>query len=211
MSRSLVTGLKAQRRPLLVLILISVTLLLVACSSDDDDASTDSSNSGSVSGEPTSASDGADGGGDDGGSSDGEIDACSILLPEDVEAEIGVAPEPSADPIGPFQSCGYFETLTSFVQFQVCRCLSGSQFDDSAKAGAETLELELKEIDGIGDKAYWYGGILWVQKGDIAFNLWISKAAYYEDDGTALEGEALDEVSLPDTQALAVKLLSRLP
>jgi hypothetical protein len=199
---------QAHRYWLLVAVVALASVLLVGCGGgDDDDPSGDSGDGGSATTEPTSST-----GGDGGGSSgDGEIDACSILLPEDVEAEIGVVPEPDNQPVGPFQSCGYFDSLTNFVQFQVCRCLSGSQFDDSAKAGADVLEIELKEIDGIGDKAYWFGGILWVQRGDIAFNLWISKAAYFEDDGTALEGEALDEVSLPDTQALAEKLLSRLP
>jgi hypothetical protein len=196
------------RLPLLVVsVLLVVTL--VACSSSDD-IDPPSGDGGSTDAAATSGpSEG--GGGDDADGEGGEIDACSVLLPEDVEAEIGVVPEPNADPVGPFQNCIYFDTGNSFVQFQVCYCLTGSQFEESAEAGAEALELELKEVDGVGDKAYWYAGILWVQRGDLAVSVWISKPSYYAADGTALEGEALDAVALPETQALAQKLLSRIP
>jgi len=182
---------------------VCLALALAACSSSDDSGSSGSGGGDdSTSAQPTSAT-------DNGGGS-GDYDACSILTPEDVQAEIGTAPEPNGAPVGPFSSCGYFDTATNFVQFQICDCLPGSQFNDSAKSAAEALETEVKPVDGVGDKAYWYAGLLWVQKGDAAFNLWISKAGYYAADGSALEGDALEAVSLPDEKALALKLLDRL-
>jgi hypothetical protein len=192
-------------RLFLVLGGFALVLALAGCGGDDNDTPEDAGGSESTGTEATPA----DGTGD-GGGSDAEFDACSILTPEDVEAEIGSAPVPNDAPVGPYASCGYFDTLTNFVQFQVCECLTGSQFDDSSKAGAEALGVDLKPVDGVGDKAYWYAGILWAQKGDVSISVWISKASYFEDDGTALEGEALEALSLPDETALAVKLLERI-
>jgi hypothetical protein len=195
-------------RVFLLAAVLALAALLAGCSSTDDvggsdsgDATSSAQTSPAVDETPNASS---NSGGD-------EVDACAILLPQDVEAEIGVAPPPSSDPVGQFQSCGYFDTGTTFVQFQACRCLTGSQFDDSAKAGADALEVELKEVEGVGDKAYWYAGILWVTRGDVSFNLWISKPSYYTADGTALDGDALDAVAIPDAKALALTLLGRLP
>jgi hypothetical protein len=203
--------LNACPRPIRFLVLAAcavIAIALIACSSTDDVDSGLAGDGGPADATATSEPDGAGDG--EASGSEAEIDACGVLLPEDVEAEIGVSPAPNADPVGLFQNCIYFDTATTFVQFQACRCLQGSQFDDSAKAGAEALELELTEVDDVGDKAYWYGGILWVQRGDLSFSVWISKPSYYADDGAPLEGEALDAVALPETKALAVKLLSRI-
>jgi hypothetical protein len=192
---------------LLFAAVLVLAALLFACSSSDDDDGGGSGGSSATDSQPTAT---ASGDSSSGGSSDAEIDACSILLPEDVEAEIGATPEPQPSTAGPFQSCAYFDTATNFVQFQACHCLQGDQFDDAARAGAEALEANLIQVDGVGDKAYWYAGLLWVQSGDVTFNLWISKAAYFEADGTALEGDALDAVALPDAKALAETLLGRM-
>jgi hypothetical protein len=196
-------------RAFLLATVLAFAALLAGCSSSDD---TDGSGTGGATATDQPSQPDADDDEDESSSADaGEIDACSILLPEDVEAELGVLPPPSADPVGQFQSCGYFETGTTFVQFQTCRCLSLSQFEDTAEAGATALEVELQEVDGVGDKAYWYAGILWVQSGDVSFNVWISKPSYYTADGTALEGDELDAVALPEARALALTLLGRLP
>ena len=202
----------ACKRVLVSLACLSLALMLVACSSSDDAGDSDASggSGGSPASEGTAEPEDEDG--DEGsGASGGEIDACAILLPEDVEALLGSVPEAADDPVGPFSSCGYYDTLTSFVQLQVCRCLPGEQFDRSVESGADFLEVEAEPVEGIGDKAYWFGGILWVQQGDVAMNLWLSRSEYFEADGTALEGDALKEVSLPDTRELALELLSRLP
>lgn len=191
-----------------LVVAMMVLVLLASCSSSDDSGGADTSNS-TNSEQASPAAD--DTPGASANSEADEIDACSILLAEDVEAQIGVVPTPSTDPVGQFQSCGYFETGTTFVQFQVCRCYTLEQFKESAKAGAEVLDAELTEVEGVGDEAYWYGGILWVQSGDVAFNLWISKPAYFAEDGTALKGDELDAVALPDARALGQTLVGRLP
>jgi hypothetical protein len=202
---------QAHRYWLLVAAVALAGVLFVGCGGDDGDSPPDGGGGGGTpnAGSASEPSPAAEGNSSEAGSG-GELAACDLLTPEDVEALIGVAPEPDTQPVGPFQVCAYWDTMTNFVQFQVCRCLSGSEFDASAEAGADALGIEIEEVDGIGDKAYWFSGILWVQSGDIAFNLWISRAAYYTSDGTALEGDALKDVSLPDTQALAQTILDRL-
>ena len=200
----------SRNRLILTLAFLSFALALAGCSSSED------GDSGSSAGGATPATDQTaepehEEGDEGSGGSDGEIDACGILRPEDVEALIGSAPEPADDPVGPFQSCGYYDTLTSFVQLQVCRCLPGDQFDQAVESGADFLELEAVPVEGIGDKAFWFAGILWVQQGDVAMNLWLSRSEYFSADGTALEGDALDEVALPDARELALELLGRLP
>jgi hypothetical protein len=119
---------------------------------------------------------------------------------------------PAADktPVGPFKICAYYATLTNFVQLQVCNCLHGDQFDDSVESGADFLEVEAEPVSGVGDKAFWLEGILWVQQGDIAFNLWLSTRESYAPDGTALEGDALQLAALPKTRALALRIIDRL-
>lgn len=200
------------KRVLVSSVCLSLALALIACSSSDDVGDTDASgdSGGSPASEETAGPEDEDGD-EGGGASSGEIDACAILLPEDVEALLGSVPEAADDPVGPFSSCGYYDTLTSFVQLQVCRCLQGEQFDRSVETGADFLEVEAEPVEGIGDKAYWFGGILWVQQGDVAMNLWLSRSEYFEADGTALEGDALTDVALPDARELALELLSRLP
>jgi hypothetical protein len=138
------------------------------------------------------------------------LDACALLPEEDVRALLGNLPEAATDPVGPFQTCSYYDTMTNFVQFQVCDCLHGSEFDASVKSGSGFLEVDAEPISGIGEKAYWFGGILWVQQGDTTFNLWISAKDFFEEDGTALEGDALDEAALPPARDLALKILGRL-
>jgi hypothetical protein len=181
---------------------LALAVLLAACGSSDD-SNSPSSDDSSTGPQPTSAS-------TDGGDSGSNVDACSILTQEDVQAEIGTAPVPNGSPVGPFSSCGYFDTATSFVQLQICDCYSDSQFDDAAKSSAAVFETEPIPVDGVGDKAYWLEGILWIKSGDHTLNLWISKADYFAADGTAMEGPDLEAAALPDTKALALKVLDRL-
>ena len=183
---------------------------LAACSgSDDDDTQEDATGGVTVTSARPSPESTAGAGGNT-RPPGAEIDACSLLLPEDIEPLIGAAPEPNDDPAGPFATCSYWETSSAFVQFQVCRCLGGDEFDRSLESGAATLGVKLEEVAGLGDKAYWMEGILWVQQGDVVMNLWISRPAYFEADGTALGGDDLEGVALPDAQALALTVLGRI-
>jgi hypothetical protein len=185
----------------LLVVSFALAVMLAACSSSDD-----SSSSGSGDGSPAAQSTASAGGGGSGAA----IEACGILTAQDVEGEIGASPSPNDTPVGPFSSCGYFDTATNFVQLQVCDCYSDSQFDDAAKSSAALFETEPTPVDGVGDKAYWLEGILWIKSGGHTLNLWISKADFFAADGTALEGADLEAVALPDTKALALKLLDRL-
>lgn len=182
---------------------LAVALALSACGGGGDNGDAEGDEAG-----PTQA---ATVSGGAGGQASRTLAACTLVTKQDVEALIGSpAPDPDTSPVGPFQSCAYYKSLTSFVQFQVCRCLSGSEFDSSVESGAEFLEVEAKRVSGIGDKAYWLEGILWVQKGDVAFNVWVSTPQFFKSDGEALEGAALEGVALPVTRELAQKVLSRL-
>jgi hypothetical protein len=149
-----------------------------------------------------------------GGRQSGPIEACSLVTEAEAEALLGGdVGDTQKTPAGPFQSCGYYSAsgLLNFVQVQACRCLSGNQFDSSMRSGAETLGVTAKPVSGIGDKAYWLEGILWVQEGDYAINIWISAPGVSAENGEQLRGDALERKALPKHMELAQKALSRLP
>ncbi|HXH22161.1 MAG TPA: hypothetical protein VNN10_09030 [Dehalococcoidia bacterium] len=142
------------------------------------------------------------------------VDACALVTRAEAEALLGSAvADTQKGPVGPFQSCGYYSSagVFDFVQVQACRCLGGNQFDASARAGGEALGVTVKPVAGVGDKAYWLNGILWVQKGPYAVNLWISTAALTREGGQALQGEALERKALPKHIEVAQRVLARLP
>jgi hypothetical protein len=152
--------------------------------------------------------------GQGGRTSSGPIDACAHITEAAAEALLGGdVGDTQKTPAGPFQSCGYYAAsgLLNFVQVQACRCLQGSQFDASMRSGAEALGVTAKPVSGVGDKAYWLEGILWVQKGDYAINLWISAPSVSAEGGQQLEGEALERKALPRHVEVAKQALSRLP
>jgi len=168
--------------------------------------------------------DGGDGGGSGGGESGGPaqgpsggsgggsaaIDACALITKAEAEALLGSASEdPKKDVAGPFQTCGYYSQsgILDFVQVQYCSsCLPGGQFDTSMKSGAQALGIEAKPVSGLGDKAYWLGGILWVQKGRYVINIWLATP-----DFRGLEGSALEAKALPVHTDVARKVLTRIP
>jgi hypothetical protein len=189
---------------------VLAVLGLVACGGGDDEApggnvgiTVTAESPTEPAGEATSP-----GGGATGAAAD--FDACNLLLPEDVEPLIGSTPEPTDDPVGPFATCSYWDTSSSFVQFQICRCLPGDELEQSREAGAAALGVEVAPVEGTGERAFWLEGILWVQQGDVVFNLWISRPAYFQPDGSSLAGEELEAVALPDTRQLAQTLLERI-
>ena len=101
-------------------------LILAACSSTEDVGPEGPAGTPipAETPEPEDETGGSENGEEDGGDGE-EIDACAILRPEDVQPLIGSTPQAASEPIGPFQSCSYFDTATNFVQMQVCRCLQG--------------------------------------------------------------------------------------
>jgi len=185
---------------------------LAACGGDDDGVRSPTGTPGpgvTVTG-PATTSGSSSGTAGNPAPPESDIDACSLLLPEDVEPLIGATPEPADEPIGPLATCSYWASAASFVQFQVCRCLSADEMAQSLEVGATALGVEAKELAGIGDRAYWLEGILWAQAGDVTINLWISRPAYFAADGTALGGEELEVAALPDAEALAQTVLGRI-
>ena len=149
--------------------------------------------------------------GGDGGQVSGEIDPCDLVTQEEAETLVGHSlPEPDKRTVGPFDSCMYSgASLVDLVQVQVGSDVwSESEFDDSMVEGAKMFDIEAKPVSGLGDKAYWLEGILWVLKGDVAFNLMVSNAELTDPEK---DDEVLQQEALAVTTDLAKKVLERLP
>jgi hypothetical protein len=103
----------------------------------------------------------------------GELDPCALLTKAEAEAIVGASlGEPERQTVGPFETCSYGDDAGSYVQVQVSSDVyTQSTFDDAMQAAAEQVDIEAMPVSGLGDKAYWLAGILWVQKGDVSLNL----------------------------------------
>jgi hypothetical protein len=85
-----------------------------------------------------------------------------------------------------------------------------STFDDAMKAAAEQVDIEAEPVSGLGDKAYWLVGVLWVQKGDVTLDILVQTP---ELTDLRLQGDAEGEKqeSLRLTADLAGKAVDALP
>jgi hypothetical protein len=103
----------------------------------------------------------------------GELDPCALLTQADAEAIVGTSlGTPERQTVGPFEGCVYTDEAGAYVQLQVSSDVyTQSTFDDAMKSAAEQIDTEAQPVSGLGDKAYWVSGILWVQKGDVSLNL----------------------------------------
>lgn len=189
---------------------VLVALALLACGEDPPEATPTNPPTAAGTAEPPATSPTAQPGDTPAPGPDLES-ACAVLRPEDVQPLLGAVPAPTGQTVGPFASCSYWQSGASFVQFQYCRCLQGDALEASLQGGAAALGVELRPVDGVGGRAFWLEGILWVQQGDVVFNLWISLPRYFQPDGTALSGRELEAAALPDAIALAQALLPRIP
>jgi hypothetical protein len=139
------------------------------------------------------------------------IDACALLTGADAESLLDESvPEPGHFPLPPWSTCSYFVSTNHFAQLQICHCFPGDQFDENVRAGAESIEVVAEPVSELGDKAYWLDGVLWVQRGDVVFNVWVLIPSYFEDDGRMLHGDKLTEAALATTRGAAERIISRL-
>jgi hypothetical protein len=185
----------------LLIILGTLGVLLAACGGSDGEERGDNGANGSAPQENTSR----------GGAL---TDPCTLVTKPEAEALLGVPVDaPQKQPVGPFQTCGYYAmtAILDFVQVQVCACLPGNQFDTAMRGAAMGSGVEPKAVSGIGDKAFWLNGILWVQRGQYALNLWVASRDFRTAGGQALDAATLEQRALPVHVELARKVLSRLP
>jgi hypothetical protein len=130
----------------------------------------------------------------------------------DAEEVIGASlGEPERQTTGPFETCIYSDDAGNYVQVQVSSDVyTESTFDDAMQAAAEELDIEAEPVSGLGDKAYWLVGVLWVQKGDVSLNV---LAQSPELTQLRLQGdtEAEEQQSLALATDLAEKALEALP
>jgi len=142
----------------------------------------------------------------------GELDPCALVTTADVEAVLGVSlGEPEKQTVGPFETCIYSDDAGNYVQVQVgSDVYTQGTFDDAMEAAAEELDVEAEPVSGLGDKAFWLVGVLWVQKGDVSLNV---LAQTPELAQLRLQGdtEAEDQQSLALATDLAGKALEALP
>ena len=103
----------------------------------------------------------------------GELDPCALLTKADAETILGASlGESERQTVGPFETCIYGDVTGNYVQVQVSDGVyTQSTFDDAMQSAAEQLDIEAMPVSGLGDKAYWLAGVLWVQKGDVSLNL----------------------------------------
>ena len=103
----------------------------------------------------------------------GELDPCALLTKAEAEGILGASlGEQERQTVGPFETCIYGDDIGNYVQVQVSSDVyTQSTFDDAMQSAAEQLDIEAMPVSGLGDKAYWLAGILWVQKGDVSLNL----------------------------------------
>jgi hypothetical protein len=194
----------------LFLLALSGLLLLAACGGDDEEGtpSTDETRTPAATasaGETQTPAETAQ-------PAAGELDPCALVTTADVEAVLGVSlGEPEKQTVGPFETCIYSDDAGNYVQVQVgSDVYTQGTFDDAMEAAAEELDVEAEPVSGLGDKAYWLVGVLWVQKGDVSLNV---LAQTPELAQLRLQGdtEAEEQAALALATDLAAKAVDRLP
>ena len=160
-------GRRLPRRALAALFFLALSglVLLAACGGDDEEATPSPgatqvpgvTQTPAATGEPAA----------------GELDPCALVTQADAEEVVGATlSEPERQTVGPFETCIYGDDAGNYVQVQVgSDVYTQSTFDDAMEGAAEQLDIEAEPVSGLGDKAYWLAGVLWVQKGDVSLNL----------------------------------------
>ena len=142
----------------------------------------------------------------------GELDPCALLTKADAETILGASlGESERQTVGPFETCIYGDVAGNYVQVQVSDGVyTQSTFDDAMQAAAEELDIEAEPVSGLGDKAYWLAGVLWVQKGDVSLDFLVQTPDLTE---LRLQGDTEGEKqeSLRLTTDLAEKAVDALP
>jgi hypothetical protein len=194
----------------LFLLALSGLVLLAACGGDDDEEGTPSTEetrtpaATASAGETQTPEETAQ-------PAAGELDPCALLTKADADAIVGASlSEPERQTVGPFETCIYSDDAGNYVQVQVSSDVyTESSFDDAMQAAAEELDIEAKSVSGLGDKAYWLSGVLWIQKGDVSLNVLVETPELFElrlQEDT----EAEEQAALALATDLAEKALGRL-
>ena len=187
-------------------------LLLAACGGDDDEET------GTPSGTrtPTAAASPVAGQTETPAAttqpSAGELDPCELVTQADAEEVLGVSlGEQERQTVGPFETCIYGDVTGNYVQVQASdEVYTEGSFDDAMQAAADQLDIEAEPVSGLGDKAYWLAGVLWVQKGDVSLDFLVQTPELTQ---LRLEGDTEGEKqeSLALATDLARKALEALP
>jgi hypothetical protein len=167
-----------KKRILLIVFVCILSLCSFGCSSDDPENN-----------------DGSEINGANGTEKSQPIDACSLITKAEAEAAIGMAveePEFSEQPATGQKTCFYDGTEenigTGFVQLSILR--TDEMPDNIVEAGqsAEVIyyslkdnDLDMKEIEGIGDEAFWGTGGLYVLKEDVYFTISVGNSSVPEN------------------------------
>jgi len=142
----------------------------------------------------------------------GELDPCELVTQADAEEVLGVSlGEQERQTVGPFETCIYGDITGNYVQVQASdEVYTEGSFDDAMQAAADQLDIEAEPVSGLGDKAYWLAGVLWVQKGDVSLDFLVQTPELTQ---LRLEGDTEGEKqeSLALTTELAGKALEALP
>jgi len=123
------------------------------------------------------------------------LDACSLITKAEAEAAIGMVvkePEFTEQPATGQKICFYDGTEedigTGFVQLSISRTADMPDNMIASGQSAKTIyyslkdnDLDMKEIEGIGDEAYWGTGGLYVLKEDVYFNISVGNSSVQEN------------------------------
>jgi hypothetical protein len=145
--------------------------------------------------------------------SDGGLDPCALVTKADAEEVLGGSlNDPDRQTAGPFESCSYIgETMENYVQVQVSNDVyTADSFDDAMQFAAGQLDTELAPVSGVGDNAYWFADVLWVQKGSVTLDILVTTPKL-TDLRLQEDTEGEKQESLRITTELAAKALDRLP
>jgi hypothetical protein len=186
-------------------------LLMAACGGDDDDET------GTPSGTRAPAATGSPAAEETATTapqvSDGGLDPCALVTKADAEEVLGVSlGDPDRQTAGPFATCSYGgETMENYVQVQVSNDVyTADSFDDAMQFAAGQLDTELAPVSGVGDNAYWFADVLWVQKGSATLDILVTTPKL-TDLRLQEDAEGEKQESLRITTELAAKALDRLP
>ena len=195
---------------------LSGLVLLAACGGDDEESTATPAATQTTSGTQAPAETASPGAEETATAppqaSGGEIEPCALVTQADAEEILGVSlGEQERQTVGPFETCIYGDVTGNYVQVQVSDAVyTESTFDDAMQAAAEQVDIEAEPVSGLGDKAYWLAGVLWVQKGDVSLNFLVQTPGLTD---LRLQGDTEGEKqeSLRLTSDLAGKAVDALP
>jgi hypothetical protein len=110
---------------------------------------------------------------------------CELLTADEFESFFGEAAAPGAEPenLGPYGSCMVWnQSGNKFITLQVAH-QTAEQFKDELDTSAAMLDLELVPVEGLGDEAVYFSGLLHVRVGETVLQV----LTWYQDVDQALD------------------------